>query len=29
MNGSIWVEETPGGGATFTISLPLDVRVRR
>jgi signal transduction histidine kinase len=24
MEGEIWVEETPGGGATFAFDIPLD-----
>jgi two-component system sensor histidine kinase KdpD len=24
MNGEIWIEDTPGGGATFTVSVPRD-----
>jgi two-component system sensor histidine kinase KdpD len=24
MNGEIWIEDTPGGGATFALSLPID-----
>lgn len=25
MDGEIWIEDTPGGGATFTVSVPRDV----
>ncbi len=26
MGGQIWIEDTPGGGATFAVSLPVSER---